>query len=389
MNPLDLLETPIRGLLRFLHTEGGLTYGWAIVTVTVIVRVILVPLAVQQIKGMKKMQEHNPAIQEIRRKFANDKAKQQEEMMRLFRENKINPLASCLPLVAQFPVFIALYYVLRNSFKTGSSFLAGQGNPRLDFMWVIPNISKHLAQIGAGAYILVAIYALSQLLSTEVSASPQMSPTQRKLMRFIPLLVVLFVFVYPVPSGLVIYWVTTNLWTCAQMLVIKRMIGLRAPVLVAPVPEGGPAPQRIGRSRTLPQSAPAVAPEPKPPAPPKTPRRRRGGTPAPAAQAEGNGAGEQPRRRAPRPRPGGEPQQAPEPQAAPEPPPAPADGADGAGAPDQAAPTAGGPPADGPPEQAPKGQRQSGDGAPRRQPKARGKGGGGSSSGRRPPRKRR
>jgi YidC/Oxa1 family membrane protein insertase len=302
--------------------------------------------------------------------------------MLLFRENKINPLASCLPLVLQIPVFIALYYVLRSSFKAGSSFL--DGSP-LDFMWVIPNISKHLADIGAGAYILVAIYALSQLLSTEVSASPQMSPTQRKLMRFLPLLVVLFVFIYPVPSGLVIYWVTTNLWTCAQMLVIKRMIGLRPVVAAGPVAEGGPAPQRVGKSRTLPQSAPAVVPEPTEPAPAKTPRRRRGGASAPAGQADGNGAGDQPRR-APRRRPGAEPKQAPEPQAAPEPPPAPADGADGAGTP-EAAPTAGGP-GDGAPEQAPKGQRQGGDGGQRRQPRARGKGGG-SSSGRRPPRKRR
>ena len=76
MNPLDLLETPLRELLRFLHTEANLTYGWAIVTLTVIVRLVLLPLAIQQIKGMKKMQVHNPAIQEIRRKYANDKPKQ-------------------------------------------------------------------------------------------------------------------------------------------------------------------------------------------------------------------------------------------------------------------------------------------------------------------------
>ncbi|MDX6647225.1 MAG: YidC/Oxa1 family rane protein insertase [Miltoncostaeaceae bacterium] len=380
MNPLDLLETPLRGLLRFLHTEANLTYGWSIVTLTVIVRLVLLPLAVQQIKGMKKMQIHNPAIQEIRKKYASDKPKQQEEMMRLFKEQKINPLASCLPLLAQFPVFIALYYVLRNSFKTGSSFL--DGSP-LDFMWVIPNISKHLGEIGSGAFVLVAIYALSQMLSSEVSATPNMSSLQRKLMRFLPLFVVAFVFIYPVPSGLVIYWVTTNLWTCGQMLVIKRAIGLTAAVAGAPSGEGGPLPPRKGRSRTLPQSAAAVVPEPEAaPKPSRTPKRRTGGAPAaPAAEtSQGNGAGQRPRR-APRPRRAAPPPEPAAPEATapqdPTPPPPPdgtagPDGAPGAGAPDQAAP---------------KSQRPAGDGAQRRQPRARGKGG--SSSGRKPPRKRR
>src|SRR5205807_2030108 len=138
--------------------------------------------------------------------------------------------------------------------------------------------------IGAGAYILVAIYALSQMLSSEVSATPNMSPMQRKLMRFLPLMVVLFVFIYPVPSGLVIYWVTTNLWTCGQMLVIKRMIGLTPAVAGAPSGERGPLPARRGRSRTLPQPAPAVVAEPEPPPAPRPARRRRGGT-APAAAA--------------------------------------------------------------------------------------------------------
>jgi YidC/Oxa1 family membrane protein insertase len=381
VNPLHPIEGVLEEVLRFLHVQGNLTYGWSIVVLTVIVRLVLLPLAIQQVKGMKKMQVHNPEIQEIRRKYASDKQKQQEEMMRLFKEQRINPLASCLPLLAQFPVFIALYYVLRDSFDRGSKFL--DGSP-LDFMWVIPDISRHLADIGWGAGVLVAIYALSQLLSSEVSATPNMSTMQRRLMRFLPIFVVLFVFIYPVPSGLVIYWVTTNLWTCGQMLVIKRMIGLTAVVAGAPATVGGPAPQRKGRSRTLPQSAAAVAPEPEAPPAPSTPRRRRAAS-APAGGAEGNGAGT-PRRRTPPPRKG-----------------APADGTAGGdaeaprqAAPDGEAPTAPGAPdgaADRPaapgepaPGAAPRPERPAADGAQRRQPRARGKGG--STSGRRPPRKR-
>jgi YidC/Oxa1 family membrane protein insertase len=139
-------------------------------------------------------------------------------MMKFYKENDVNPFGSCLPLVAQAPVFIALYYTLRNS---ASTFADGTD---LGFLRVIPNISDQLTEIGWAVIPLVAVYAVSQLISSELSSSATMSKNQRWLMRLLPIGIVFFVFQFPVPAGLVIYWATTNLWTAGQQLVLKRRI---------------------------------------------------------------------------------------------------------------------------------------------------------------------
>ncbi len=216
MNPLDLLETPLRGVLDFLHGTIGFTYGWAIVMLTVLVRLILLPLFVKQYKSARRMQEVAPQMKALQQKYKGNKKKLQEEMMRFYKENDVNPFGSCLPLVAQAPVFIALYYTLRST-----NF---QDRSDLSFMGVIPDISKHLTEIGWAVIPLVLIYAVSQLISSELSATASMSKNQRWLMRVLPLGIVFFVFQFPVPAGLVIYWATTNLWTCGQQLVLKRRI---------------------------------------------------------------------------------------------------------------------------------------------------------------------
>ena len=138
--------------------------------------------------------------------------------MKFYKENDVNPFGSCLPLVAQAPVFIALYFTLRDS---ASTFADGTD---LGFLGVIPNISALLTDIGWAVIPLVAVYALSQLISSELSSSPTMSKNQRWLMRLLPIGIVFFVFQFPVPAGLVIYWATTNLWTAGQQLVLKRRI---------------------------------------------------------------------------------------------------------------------------------------------------------------------
>lgn len=216
MNPLDLLEAPLRGVLDFLHGTVGFTYGWAIVMLTVLVRLILLPLFVKQYKSARRMQEVAPQMKALQQKYKGNKKKLQEEMMRFYKENDVNPFGSCLPLVAQAPVFIALYYTLRST-----NF---QDQSDLSFMGVIPDISKYLTEIGWAVIPLVLIYAVSQLISSELSATASMSKNQRWLMRVLPLGIVFFVFQFPVPVGLVIYWATTNLWTCGQQLVLKRRI---------------------------------------------------------------------------------------------------------------------------------------------------------------------
>src|SRR5256885_16372213 len=112
-SPLTPLEDILRHVLDWLPGSVGLSWAWSIVALTLIVRLLLVPLMVKQIHSMQNLQRHAPQMKEIQRKYKDDKQRKQEELMNFYRENKINPAASCFPLLAQFPVFISLYLVLR------------------------------------------------------------------------------------------------------------------------------------------------------------------------------------------------------------------------------------------------------------------------------------
>jgi YidC/Oxa1 family membrane protein insertase len=326
-NPLDLLEDPLRALLDFLHENVNLTYGWSIVVLTVIVRLALLPLVIKQYSSMRRMQMYAPQLKELQQKYKGNRTKLNEELMAFYKENEINPFSSCLPLVAQLPIFIALYYVLRG-FANDATVSGGD----VSFMWVIPDVRLELTDIGWGAFVIVVIYGLSQLLSTELSATPNMPPSQRRIMRILPVVVVIFVFQFPVPCGLVLYWMTTNLWTCGQQLVMRHRIGLH---LADPAEVD--ALSKKGGSRT-PAKEPATAVaavadggaggggEAAPSQPRSTPRkrRRRGGAatngasePAePEAAPEAESAPEADA--APEPEAAPEPVDAPEPQDAPE-----------------------------------------------------------------------
>lgn len=222
MNPLQFLEPPLEDFLVFLNERVNLTYGWAIVVLTVCVRILILPLFVSQYRSARRMQEIAPQLKAMQAKFKNDKRKQQEEMMRLFQENKVNPFGSCLPMVFQFPIFIALFFVLRD-FSKGV-----EDQSDLSFMWIIPDISQEFRDMGWTAGIVAVIYGASQLLATEVSmaTTPQTNEIQRKIFRALPILIVGGLFFYPnIPAGLVLYWMTTNLWTGGQQVVLKRRLG--------------------------------------------------------------------------------------------------------------------------------------------------------------------
>src|ERR1700704_4732770 len=113
-NILQPLIDVANAVLQFFHNNVGLSWGMSIVAITVCTRAILVPLTYKQIKGMRAMQALQPQIKEIQEKYKNDKQRMQQEMMRFYKENKVNPFASCIPLLAQLPVFITLFYTLRH-----------------------------------------------------------------------------------------------------------------------------------------------------------------------------------------------------------------------------------------------------------------------------------
>jgi YidC/Oxa1 family membrane protein insertase len=239
-SPLSPIENLLRHVLNWFHGTIGLPWAWAIVALTIVVRVALVPLAVRQIHSMQAMQRHMPEMKAIQQKYKTDKKRQQEELMKFYRENQINPAASCLPLLAQFPVFIALYLVLRQFSKHP---------PGGDLSWLgkdfVPNITAHANAHWSG-YVLLAVYVVTQLVSTLLMSST-MDKTQRTMLLVLPVVFVTFLLNFPV--GLVIYWVTTNLWTVGQGLITRRLM---------PKPQ----PPERRSSRTPPKEA---EPEPEPP----------------------------------------------------------------------------------------------------------------------------
>src|SRR3954469_16761833 len=116
-NPLQPLIDLFEGVLKFFHDDIGLSWGLAIVFLTIIVRACLLPLAFKQFRSMQSLARHQPELKSLQEKYKGDKERLNQEMMKFYRENKINPLASCLPLLAQIPVFISLFYMLRTDLR--------------------------------------------------------------------------------------------------------------------------------------------------------------------------------------------------------------------------------------------------------------------------------
>jgi YidC/Oxa1 family membrane protein insertase len=237
------ITTPIVNVLAdvidFLGPHGaiGLPWAWAIVALTVIVRMLLVPLTVKQIHSMQNLQRHAPEMKEIQRKYKGDRQKMNEELMKFYKENRINPASSCLPILLQIPIFISLFFLLKD-FTTSTDYQEGDN---LEWLGLINILDK--ANVGWGPLLLV-IYLASQLASTYFM-SATMERTQRLIFFALPFLFIPFIINFK--SGLVLYWATTNLWTVGQGVVTRRL-----------VPRTKVAPQKKS-SRTPPKAATAKA----------------------------------------------------------------------------------------------------------------------------------
>src|ERR671914_777761 len=220
---LSPIERPLTWLLETLHADLGLDWAWAVVGVTLIVRVLLVPLTIKQIHSMQRLQRYAPALKELQKKYKNDKQKLREEQMKFFQEHQVNPASSCLPIVFQIPIFFALYFVLRD-FEDE----VYPEYPESDLGWLgfVPNITDNIPDHWSG-YLLVGVYVASQVSSAYFMAVSA-ERTQRILSLILPFLLLPFIIdplggtVFPV--GLLIYWVTTNLWTVGQGIVTRRLV---------------------------------------------------------------------------------------------------------------------------------------------------------------------
>ncbi|HEX3609734.1 MAG TPA: YidC/Oxa1 family membrane protein insertase, partial [Solirubrobacterales bacterium] len=135
-NILQPLIDIVNSVLKFFHDNAGLSWGMSIIALTIVTRAILIPLTYRQLKGMRALQALQPQIKEIQAKFKNDKQRMQQEMMRFYQENKVNPFASCIPLLAQLPVFFTLFSVLRNELPEDIGCKAGHCGSEASFLFI-------------------------------------------------------------------------------------------------------------------------------------------------------------------------------------------------------------------------------------------------------------
>ena len=145
---LGPIERPLTAILEWLHGTVGISWAWSIVVLTVMVRILLVPLTVKQVKSMQRLQEYAPQLKAIQQKYKGDKQRLNEEVMKFYRENKVNPAASCLPVLFQIPVFIALFYALRDFDK---KILPHYPESSLEFLHgLVPNITENVNEHWSG-----------------------------------------------------------------------------------------------------------------------------------------------------------------------------------------------------------------------------------------------
>ena len=206
----DLLD-PLFNIMGFtLQTfhDWGAPWWLSIMMLTVVVRALLFPLTFRQVKSMRKMQDLKPAMDKLREEHKDDSQKLQQEMMKLYRERGANPLGGCLPILVQLPIFLVLYYTIRQfdkleSFRTGG------------LLW-FQDLTVY-----DPLYILPVLYIATMMVSQEI-ASQNVAPEQRRIMRFLPLVfgIVLLRF----PAGLFVYWVTSNVISIVQNLLIYRNV---------------------------------------------------------------------------------------------------------------------------------------------------------------------
>lgn len=240
---LSPIESVLTDVLEWFHTSIGLTWAWAIVAVTVLVRFVILPLTVQQIRSMQRLAIFAPQLKALQERYKGDRQRLNEEVMKFYKEHKVNPAASCLPILPQIPVFISLFYVLRtfdekvlpNYPVSDISFLNG----------FVADITDPIDASWQG-WVLLVIYGVTQLLSMYLSTTTLQSKGQRILMLVLPVVFIPVVIHFPV--GLLVYWMTTNFWTIGQGIVTRRVFP-RPPIEL---------PKRTSRTPT--KAAPSTPP---------------------------------------------------------------------------------------------------------------------------------
>ena len=202
-----ILAKPLYLLLNFLHDLIG-NWGWAIVALVVLLKAAFYWLNAKAYASMAKMKALNPRIQELRERLKDKPQEMQQEMLKIYREEKVNPIGGCLPILIQIPVFIALYSVLSSSVEIRNA-------PWIGWITDLSVMDPY--------YVLPALMTLSTLLQTWLNPTPP-DPVQAKMMWIMPLLFSVMFFFFP--AGLVLYWLTNNVLSIAQQWLINKQLGV-------------------------------------------------------------------------------------------------------------------------------------------------------------------
>jgi len=234
-NVLQPLIDACEAVLRFWHDlignfEGS--WGVAIILLTFTVRIAILPLTFKGVKSMQRLQTLQPEIKKIQERYKDDRQRMNQEIMAFYQREKVNPLGSCLPLILQIPFFMALFFLLRDDdFETDIT-----GNE--SFLFIDDLADKVTDPVVLG--VLIVLYIGTQLAASAVTAISA-DPMQRRIMFALPFVFVIFIINFE--AGLIVYWITTNVWTIGQQLLVRKLYPkpVLAPAGAAAVEETKPA----------------------------------------------------------------------------------------------------------------------------------------------------
>jgi YidC/Oxa1 family membrane protein insertase len=231
---LSPLIDACEAVLEFWHGvigNGPNSWGWAIILLTFTVRILILPLTFKGVKGMQRLQQLQPEIKKIQERYKDDRQRMNQEVMAFYQREKVNPLSSCMPLLLQIPFFISLFYLLRSdSFQQDIA-----NNPGF---FPIDNLAEKVTGDPVLLGVLIVLYVGTQLAASAVTAFSA-DPMQRRIMLALPFVFVIFIINFE--AGLILYWITTNVWTIGQQLLVKKLYPKPAPLEPEPGEAAKPA----------------------------------------------------------------------------------------------------------------------------------------------------
>jgi YidC/Oxa1 family membrane protein insertase len=268
-NVLQPLIDACQWVLEFWHGvigDGPNSWGWSIILLTFTVRIVILPLTFKGVKSMQRLQVLQPEIKKIQERFKDDKQRMNQEVMAFYQREKVNPLGSCMPLLLQIPFFISLFYLLRSD-----AFVADiADNPGF---YPIDNLAEKVTSDPVLLGALIVLYVATQLAASAVTAISA-DPMQRRIMLALPFVFVIFIINFE--AGLIVYWITTNVWTIGQQLLVRKLFP--KPELPSAVAESdGGAPKAARGKPAQPAGARAATAENGGPkkSPPPSPRKKK------------------------------------------------------------------------------------------------------------------